>query len=160
MNKFPLTKFQKILELLTWLLAAATFVGTALLWRTLPDIMAIHYNASGVADDWGERWTAFLLPVLLVVCCGVVSFCARLGLRHINLPFRVNMEREWYVLRSVRDSLCLMNLEVALLFAVLQVFNLSGWNLPVWFVWTMAGVLLTTGVFGVWRSWNCNQGTL
>lgn len=160
MNRFPLTKFQKTLELLTWLLAAATFGATLLLWRTLPDVMAIHYNASGAADDWGERWTAFLLPVLLMVLCGIVSFCQRLGLKYINLPFRVNMEREWYVLRAVRDCLSLLNLEIALTLAVVHAHTLMGQNLPVWFTWVMLGVLLSTVTFGLWRSWNCNQGTL
>jgi hypothetical protein len=160
MNRFPLTKFQKITETLTWLLAGVCFLWTLLRWRTLPEIMAIHFNALGAADDWGERWTALLLPAVLVVCCGIVSFCIRLGLRYINLPFRVNMEREWYVLRAVRDALCLLNLEAALLMSVLQACTLIGRNQPVWFEWYMVGVMASTLVFGIWRSWNCNQGTL
>ncbi|GEM_PF-2476502 len=160
MNRFPLTKFQKLMELLTWLLAAATFIGTIFRWRTLPEVMAIHYDEYGVANDWGGRWTVFILPVLLVVCCGIVSFCERLELRQMNLPFRANMEREWYVLRAIRDALCVLNLEIALLFAVLQVFTLTALNQPVWFLWCMLGISATTLVFGVWRAWNCNQGTL
>jgi uncharacterized membrane protein len=160
MNHFPLTKFQKGMEILTWLLAAVTFGLTIVRWRSLPEVMAIHYNAFGVADDWGGRWTVFILPVMLAVCCGVVSFCERLGLKYVNLPFRVNMEREWYVLRATRDTLGLLNLEIALTFAVVQWHSLAGQNLPVWFTWTMVGVMLASTVFGLWRAWNCNQGTL
>ena len=160
MNRFPLTKFQKGMEAAAWVISADTLRRTLLSWGALPETVAIHFNAMGVADDWGGRWTALLLPVLLVVCCGIVSFCTRLGLRYINLPFRVNAEREWYVLRAVRDTLVLLNLEIAVTFAVMQLHILSGRNLPVWFTWSMGGVLLASTVFGLWRSWTCNQGTL
>ena len=160
MNRFPLTKFQKGMEAAAWVVSAVTLWRTLLRWRALPETVAIHYNALGVADDWGERWTVFLLPAVMVVCCGIVSFCARLGLKYINLPFRVNMEREWYVLRAVRDTLMLLNLELAVTMSVMQLHILFGQNLPVWFTWTMLGVLLATTVFGLWRSWTCNQGTL
>lgn len=160
MNRFPLTSFQKRLEQLSWLLTALIVGWTLLRWQTLPEIVAIHYNAFGAADDWGGRWTVFLLPVILAALCGVVSFCQRLGLKYINLPFQVNMEREWYVLRAVRDTLSLLNVESAITFAVLQTHILIGKNLPLWFTWVMMGVLLSTVVFGLWRAWTCNQGTL
>lgn len=160
MKKFPLTKFQRCMEGLTWILAALTFLGTAVRWNSLPKVMAIHYNAYGVADDWGGRWTAWILPVLLVICCGLVSACERLQLRGINLPFKPNMERELFLIRAIRDMLCVMNLECALLFSVLQAEMLMGKNLPIWFLWGMVGILTATLVFGFWRAWKCNQGTL
>lgn len=160
MKQFPLTKFQKIMEMFTWLLAAVSLIATAVCWGSMPKVMPIHYNTYGVADDWGGRWTAWILPVLLLICCGIVSVCVRLGLRHINLPFRVNMERELFVLRAVRDVLCVMNLECALLFAVLQAEMLVGKNLSLWFLWGTVGVIFATLVFGLWRAWKCNQGTL
>ena len=78
MNRFPLTKFQKGMEAAAWVISADTLRRTLLSWGALPETVAIHFNAVGVADDWGGRWTALLLPVLLVVCCGIVSFCTRL----------------------------------------------------------------------------------
>lgn len=159
-NRFPLTRFQKVLECITWLLAAVTFIATLVCWGSLPRVMPIHYDAYGVADDWGGRWTVWILPVLLVICCGIVSFCERLELKHINLPFRVNMERELYILRAVRDALCMVNLECALLFGVLQAEMLLGYNLSTPFLWCMVGVILATLLFGIWRAWKCNEGSL
>lgn len=160
MKKFPLTKFQRCMEALTWILTVLAFVGTAVRWNSLPKVMAIHYNTYGVADDWGGRWTVWILPVVLVVFCGLVSACERLPLRAINLPFKPNMERELFLTRAIRDTLCVVNLECALLFAVLQVEILIGRNLSVWFIWGMAGVIIATTVFGLWRTWKCNKGTL
>lgn len=159
-HKFPLTKPQKAMEFLTWGLAVVTLVMTMLRWRRLPAVIATHYDAYGVANDWGGRWTAFLLPVTLVLCCGLISLCERLPLKAVNLPFKPNPEREWYVLRAVRDVLCLTNLEIALLFAVMQMQILNSQQLAVGFVWCMTGVLLATTAFGIWRAWKCNQGTL
>ncbi len=148
------------METLTWALAVIVLLYTVFRWRTLPRVLPIHYDMYGVADDWGGRWTVFLVPVVLALCCGIVSVCERLGLKHINLPFRVNMERELYVLRAVRDVLSTLNLELAVLFAVLQFCTINGYNLPTWFIWFMTGGILATSGFGVWRSWKCNQGTL
>ncbi len=159
-NKFPLTRFQRWMEGAAWLLVATTVIFTASRWSALPKVMAIHYDAYGVADDWGGRWIIWILPVLLVVCCGLVSACTRLNLSALSLPFKPNMERELFILRAIRDMLCVMNLECAMLFSVLQMEMLTEQNLTLWFLWGMAGVLVATLVFGCWRAWKCNQGTL
>lgn len=160
MKQFPLTKFQKLTETATWGLALLTAVVTVVVFPRLPRLVATHFDAYGIANDWGGRWTVLLIPVLLAVCCGLVSLCARLPLRWVNLPFQVNLEREWFVLRGVRDMLCVLNAEVSLLFAVIQLFVLLQRNLPMGFVWGMVGFICATLLFGLWRCWKCNQGTL
>ncbi len=159
-NKFPLTRFQRWIERAAWLLAAATVLFTAFRWNTLPKVMAIHYDIYGVADDWGSRWIIWILPVLLAVCCGLVSCCTRLNLSALSLPFQPNMERELFILRAIRDMLCVVNLECAVLFSVLQTEMLAEKHLTLWFLWVMAGITVATVVFGCWRAWKCNQGTL
>jgi hypothetical protein len=159
-NKIPLTKFQKGMELLAWLLTALTLLITAFHWQKLPSVMAIHYNTYGIADDWGGRWTVWMLPVFLVVLCGVISFSTRLPIQSMNLPFRLIFEREFFVLRALRDMLCVINLECAVLFSVLQREMLIGENLSMWLIWGMGGAICATAGFGVWRAWKCNQGTL
>jgi hypothetical protein len=78
----------------------------------------------------------------------------------MNLPFRLIFEREFFVLRALRDMLCVINLECAVLFSVLQREMLIGENLSMWLIWGMGGAICATAGFGVWRAWKCNQGTL
>jgi len=43
------------------------FVASLILWNDMPDIVPIHFNAAGEADDYGPKWiNAFLLPSIAV----------------------------------------------------------------------------------------------
>ena len=45
------------------ILLLAPFVASLILWNKMPDIVPIHFNAAGEADDFGPKWiNAFLLP--------------------------------------------------------------------------------------------------
>lgn len=46
----------------------APFVASFILWDTMPDIVPIHFNAAGEADDYGPKWiNAFLLPGIAII---------------------------------------------------------------------------------------------
>ena len=52
---------------LWWSIPALVLVlgATALVYRDLPDIIPIHWNAAGEADRYGARVTIFLLPLIM-----------------------------------------------------------------------------------------------
>ena len=50
------------------ILLLSPFVASLMLWDTMPDIVPIHFNAAGEADDFGPRWiNAFLLPGIALI---------------------------------------------------------------------------------------------
>ena len=64
-------KQYKRLWILTAVLTLAPMLAGLLLWNRLPDTMATHWGADGVADGWsGKGFAVFLLPlILLAVHC-------------------------------------------------------------------------------------------
>lgn len=45
------------------ILLLSPFVASLILWNKMPDIVPVHFNAAGEADDFGPKWiNAFLLP--------------------------------------------------------------------------------------------------
>ncbi len=50
-----------------WLILLTPFVLTIYYWDQIPEKIAMHWNAAGEVDDWGEKgWEAFLLPAISV----------------------------------------------------------------------------------------------
>lgn len=46
----------------------APFITSIYLWNDMPDIVPVHFNAEGEADDYGPKWiNAFLLPGIAVI---------------------------------------------------------------------------------------------
>jgi uncharacterized membrane protein len=49
-------------------LLSAPFIASFILWEKMPDIVPIHFNDAGEADDFGPKWiNAFLLPGIALV---------------------------------------------------------------------------------------------
>lgn len=65
--KLPLSPFDKILEItgkcvimLLWILSIVAFFK-------MPDTVPTHFNASGQADNFGNKGTIFILPVIATI---------------------------------------------------------------------------------------------
>lgn len=61
-------KHKAFWETMLWICAALPLAATALLYPLLPEVIPIHWNASGEIDGWGPRSQAFILAA---VCLGV-----------------------------------------------------------------------------------------
>lgn len=53
-----------------------------------PQVIAMHYNASGAADSWASRWGLWLAPLILAAMAGLCDRIAwhqrnQAGLTHI-----------------------------------------------------------------------------
>lgn len=65
-------------------------------WKTIPDIVPIHFNLHGVADDWGSKWIFILLTgVVQVPVYILMYFIPRLDPKK---KIRAN-SKAFYVLR-------------------------------------------------------------
>lgn len=61
-------KHKAFWETMLWICAALPLAATAALYPLLPEVIPIHWNASGEIDGWGPRFQAFILAA---VCLGV-----------------------------------------------------------------------------------------
>jgi len=62
-------------------LLAASFVASAIVYGRLPERIPIHWNFRGEVDGYGERWTIFLMPLLMLLMIGVIYILPWASLR-------------------------------------------------------------------------------
>jgi uncharacterized membrane protein len=67
----------KILETSGWLLLVLLWVLTLWYYPSLPDTIPIHYNAAGEVDNYGNKSTILILPVIATVLFLAMSFLNR-----------------------------------------------------------------------------------
>ena len=65
--KLVLNKADKIIELSGIILLIAIWGFTLFAYMRLPEIIPIHFNAMGKADDVGQKETFLILPVIVTI---------------------------------------------------------------------------------------------
>lgn len=57
------------------------------LWNKLPDIIPIHFDATGQADGWAEKWVGvFVFPSILFLLYWLCIVMTALDPKHKNIP--------------------------------------------------------------------------
>ncbi len=59
--KLELTPVDKTAEIVGWVIMVVVWVITMTNYQNLPDIIPIHYNATGQAEGFGGKITIFIL---------------------------------------------------------------------------------------------------
>ena len=59
-----LTLTDKVIEILGWLALAILWTLTLLAFTDLPETIPTHYNGAGLVDNYGDKSTIFILPII------------------------------------------------------------------------------------------------
>lgn len=87
-KKAPITKSDRLLELLALVFAVVLIVLTGWLYSNAPDVVPSHFNIKGEADDWsGKEVYLFLSALFLFIM--IVSALAAYNRKLVNLPIRL-----------------------------------------------------------------------
>ena len=62
--KLELSKFDKIVEIVGWLIMFTVWGLTLSNYQRLPEIIPTHYNGAGIADGFGDKWMILTLPLV------------------------------------------------------------------------------------------------
>ena len=65
--KLPVTLYQRILSILSFLLLAGQILCLILRWNHLLDEIPTHFGLSGQADAYGSKGSVILLPVISIL---------------------------------------------------------------------------------------------
>jgi len=154
------------LELVPLLLLGLTIYLVLSNYSTLPDTIPSHFNAQGVADDWGSKKTIFLFPAVVVPLYIFLSlFNAWISLVKdpkslINLPDRTKAaisEARAEELRVLigRCLFVIKTLTVGLMtycvYATIEVARGEARSLGTAF-YLILGAILVSAAFMVWKS--------
>ncbi len=156
------------LELVPLLLLGLTIYLVLSNYSTLPDTIPTHFNAQGVADDWGSKKTIFIFPAIafpIYILLSVITACISLAKDPkslINLPDRTKaaiseVRAEELRLFIGRCLFLMKTLTVGLMaysvYATIEVARGDAKSLGVAFYIILAAILVCTA-FMVWRSFS------
>lgn len=88
-NIGSVTVADRILEMVSLVLAVFLIVLATILYHYLPERIPVHFNAVGEADGWGDKCMIFVLSTLGVVTMAICS-AAAYNYKMVNLPFSLN----------------------------------------------------------------------
>ena len=104
------------------LIIVVTLVFTAAVYDSLPERMPVHWNARGEVDRYGSRfWSAFGLPLFLIVIWGILR-----AVPYID-PRRANIER----FRDTYEALIIAVIGMTSLIHVATVGAALGWPVSI-----------------------------
>lgn len=71
--KLTLSRSEKVVDVLCWLILLAIWAITLLSYDKLPDVIPTHFNARGEADGFGEKWVVLFEPLLATILVAVLT---------------------------------------------------------------------------------------
>lgn len=87
-KKKPITKSDRLLELIAVAMAVSLLVLTGILYSKSPDVVPSHFNAALEADDWSNRNIYWLLAVIMLIGMAICASAAY-NRKLVNLPIRL-----------------------------------------------------------------------
>ncbi|SET96157.1 Protein of unknown function [Salinibacillus kushneri] len=116
--EIPPTKTVKVLNTIVFLIIVGNLTYAGIVFQSLPEEIPIHFNISGETDNWGNKGTIFLLPLLFKVIFLLLYFLQRSPYM-FNYPIKVTEVNAKHLYQLGRLALAVMNVEVALIMAFL-----------------------------------------
>lgn len=87
-KKKPITKSDRLLELLAMALATINLILTGILYSRAAETVPSHFNFAGEADGWSDKSVYWVIAIVMLVAM-LVSAAAAYNRKIVNLPIRL-----------------------------------------------------------------------
>lgn len=114
-----LTKGDRMMEVVTRLLLLVMWGLTVYFYAILPETIPIHFNGAGEIDNYGNKATIFLLPVISTFVYALLSILNNYPYI-FNYPVNITEENALYQYTLATRFIRLLNLCMVLLFLFIQ----------------------------------------
>jgi len=136
--KIELSQIDKLSELFTFTIVVLLWVYIFIHYSNLPEIIPIHFNASGKADGWGSKLTLFILPTIATILTIGFKLLAKIP-HHFNYLIEITQENATRQYTIALKGLIYLNLAINLTFAFIVYQTISAVNyeeveLGTWFI--------------------------
>ncbi len=116
----PLSTFEKCINGLAFFVLVCTIIFAIYSYFVLPSIIPIHFNAKGIADNYGKKETLFFLPVLAAV---LYIFLSYLG-KHpewYNYPVKITEQNAATQYHNARGMMRMLKLSIMMIFLLIVI---------------------------------------
>lgn len=127
------SKIEIALELLAFIVVVGILGYTAIMWKSIPDVIPTHFGADGMPDAYGGRGGIVILAVLCVVVYGSLLLCQH-NPQSWNIPFKIIDENRDRVYRIFKTCIIALKLVVTVDFAYLLYCSIKAVPLGAWFL--------------------------
>lgn len=129
MRKVYITRLYIVIEIVSYVLLAVSFIIAVVGMITLEGEFPAHYDWAGNVDRYGSPAVLFVMPGIMLFANLVISLLAHfLPAECWNMPFRVKESRKPVVYRDMTFMLMLMELETAVFALVFTAMNYMRWT--------------------------------
>lgn len=87
-RKAPITKSDRVLEMVALMIAIVTMVLTGVFYFQAPDTVPSHFNVMGEADGWSNKSIYWIMALIFLVGMGICAMAAY-NRKLVNLPVRL-----------------------------------------------------------------------
>jgi len=154
--KLKLTILDYLIEILGLLLFFSTWIFIISIYKSLPDIIPIHYNALGTADNFGKKWMILSLPIV-----STVLFIGLTLLNYFpesfNYPTKINEDNALIQYTYATRLIRYLKLVIVFIFGIL-LYQTTRYplnqndGLGIWFLPMFLGLIFIPLIFYVLKS--------
>jgi len=154
--KLKLTILDYLIEILGLLLFSSTWIFIISIYNSLPDIIPIHYNAFGTADNFGKKWMILSLPIV-----STVLFIGLTLLNYFpesfNYPTKINEDNALIQYTYATRLIRYLKLVIVFIFGIL-LYQTTRYplnkndGLGIWFLPLFLGLIFIPLIFYVLKS--------
>ncbi len=146
---------EKILQIVSVLVLAATAIQLIMAWSTLPQTIPTHFNAAGSPDGWGGKTTLLMLPIFEAAMYIMLTVIERFP-KIYNFPVEITEKNALLEYQTARETLVCIKSEMLLIFGYLQWVIVEGaktasFSLGLWFVPVFLVIITLTLVYYIAR---------
>ena len=156
--KLPLTLFDTIIEVTSYLALVAFWVMTLFAFTTLPESIPTHYNGLGEVDGYGPKATIFFLPVLGTVLSAFLTYIIKKP-ETFNYTVEITEKNAHTQYTNSTKLLRFMKLALLILFIVIDYKTIAtskgaSDGLGKWFLPFTIALIFVPVVFSVYKSFS------
>lgn len=141
--KVEKTNFQRILEIISFVIVVMLWVYLFKFWSSIPDKIPVHFNALGEVDSWGGKSSLIALSVTMTVLYVMMAILSAFP-QIYNYSVAITAENAAAQYENARTLMLWLSLQIVAVFAYITwstiqvgMGNTEGmglWFLPVFLV--------------------------
>jgi len=113
------------LILVGWVLVCLNFILVLVFYFDLPETIPTHFNLKGKVDDFGNKSTLWILPIINLICYFCLTWVTtKVKPHNYNYPTRVTQKNAPILYAMSIKMVVRLNLGIAMLFLLITVHTI------------------------------------
>lgn len=139
-------KFSLITNLISILMIIGVVVFLVCIWKNIPEVVPIHFNAAGIADSFDKKSSLFIEIVIMTVSFLLLAVLERFP-KLWNYPVEVTTENRKRLYKSTLYMLGLLKI-IIMGMCIIGVLSSVYAGFPIWIMYILIGFMFAIIIAG------------